>query len=488
MAELFVFATIASIAAFYSVLPEYQRLRIQYALHPNYRYIVIIGALAVVVLYLGSVWLTTAQPTYRIACSSICFPGELWIETAQVAIVLSISSYFFYVLIVDEPTIQNDSDMATLLRGLFSERDFDTLISVISDNYRSLVGDPTSELPQSRSITETYLNDERLVRNHSQLDPSLAIQIFSDRDCSFDRATFARRYLRGLYDDSTSILYHEIEHNRQQETRIYHIPESNIILYTLFDNPTIAKELRVWDPIREGVKVHLRDTARKTDNPYIDRNDLFSRARPVVLYRDPVFVGVRFFDIMAVSALSYDLEHHMFVHFLAEFSEQICNDFEMGPNSDPSGEFPNDYAYLLNEIVDHLQNTILLAKNRSGEVRRDMSSPDCQSEDDILKMYIWTLIRTHKAVLLCSNIPNQFQSTISEKVIDTYLELGADQDPKTRMYAICLQNYVLSNSNNPIRSSGYQQYRQRFRHDAQQYAPLLSDVRGNLYEVFLSRF
>jgi len=59
-----------------------------------------------------------------------------------------------------------------------------------------------------------------------------------------------------------SLLYHEVEgiegnHGDRK------IPESSLLLNSLFDNAEIAIELQIWNPIRESVKSFLRRQAEQ---------------------------------------------------------------------------------------------------------------------------------------------------------------------------------------------------------------------------------
>ncbi|WP_273836643.1 hypothetical protein [Halococcus sp. PRR34] len=460
MAELYIFTIVAAFVGVYSILPDHKKLRIRFAFSTCFWLVATISSIIVLLIYLTGVYIESANPDFRYFCGNICIPATFWIEAGQIFIAASVSGYGIWKLVKNQSDIKDDGETAAVLRQLFSKRDFDTLVSVISGNYRNLIKNVNSQqYPESKSVTEGVLTDERIVPYYSQLDPSLAFKIIEDTKAPFDRREFTTKYLNGLFDDKSSLLYHEIENNRNGEYGPYQLPTANRLLNSLFSNCEIAKDLAIWNPIRREVRTQLDDLNKSSDDPYVNRDGAFQLGNPGVIFRDRIYVGVRVYNIMAAAALEQGLNHHLFFHYIGTFSEDICRNYELGPQSNPSAEFPNDYSYLLNEIMNMLEHIIELVIDPNTEVRTAISKPNTEYENDIIKAAIWALVMSHKSILMCQQIPTSFKSYVTSGFLETYLSLAVNQDEIARMYATAFRQYLISQSvDNPISDQNHQQY------------------------------
>lgn len=490
MSELYIFTIIAAFVGAYSILPEYKKLRIRFSFSSFFWSVVGISSIIILLLYLTSVYLETAQPSFRYFCNDVCIPATFGVEAAQIIIAASISGYGIWKLVKNQPNIKSDKEMAEILRQLFSENDFDTLVSLISDNYSSLIGgDDEQQYIESRSTTENLLTDERIGSHYSRLNPSLAFKIIEDTEAPFDRREFTTIYLKGLFDDKSSLLYHEIENNRNGEYGPYQLSTENHLLGSLFSNCETAKDLAIWNPITKEIRSQLDNLNNSSDDPYINRDDMFQLGSSSSIFRDRIYVAIRLYNIMAVAALEQKVDHHLFFHNMGTFVEDICRNYELGPQSDPNAEFPNDYSYIINEIMNILEHIIELTIKPNTEVRVAISKPNTEYENDLIKAAIWALVMSHKSILLCQSIPSSFKSRITSGFLETYLSLAVNQDIIARTYATTFHQYIVSqNVDNPISDQNHQRYLSKLHNHLGTYDQAMfmtAPARRNVYEKLL---
>lgn len=441
MAELLIFTIVAAAAGVYATLPEHRRLRIHYVLPSWYSRVVLFTIGAVLVFFLGNLYLETANPQFSVLCSRICLPAQFWLEGTQVLLATAVVGVGVKRLLESTPTIEDDPALAEQIRGLFSEQRFNILSLVISDGYGKLVSSDTSEpASESRAVTESVLTQERFLRNHTEISISLAAQLLQDEDCVIDREDFALHYMKSLHRDRSSVLYHEVEVTGGGHGP-YDFPDSIRLLPALFDDCQVARDVQLWNPIREGMQETLEDAASQREDPYATRNNRLSINRREVQFRDPIFVGVRLFNIMVRTSLEQGNEWHMFVNYLADIGEDICEQYTISPDADRTAEFPNDYCYLLRALTDTLESIAETPTDTNSSVHMAIESPGPNPYEDTIKMGIWTLLRVHKAILL-SDIPNRFKRDTTHSILETYFELAKTRTHPQRSYFWALHTMI----------------------------------------------
>lgn len=441
MAELLIFTIVAAAAGVYATLPEHRRLRIRYVLPSCYPQVVLFSIIAVLILFLGNVYLETANPQFSVLCGWVCLPAQFWLEATQVLLATAVVGIGVKRLLETNPTIMDDKTLSDQIRRLFSEQRFNILSLVISDGYDNLVSSDTEKPDlESRAVTESVLTEERFLRNHTEISITLAAQLLQDEDCVIDREDFALHYVKSLHQDRSSVLYHEIEVTGGGHGP-YNFPDSIHLLPALFDDCQVAREVQLWNPIREGMQETLEEAASQREDPYAIRNNRLSLNRREVQFRDPIFVGIRFFNIMVHKSLEQGLEWHMFVNYLADIGEKICDQYTISPDADPTEEFPNDYCYLLRELTDTLESIAETPTDTSSSFRMAIESPGPDPYEDTIKMGIWSLLRVHKSILL-SDIPSRFKRDTTHSILETYFELATTQTHPQRSYFWALHTMI----------------------------------------------
>lgn len=171
------------------------------------------------------------------------------------------------------------------------------------------------------------------------------------------RFDFSDKALRDLIADSGSRLYQEIEQNQNLSDKGgYAIPEENVLLRFLFGDAEVAHQLGAWKPIGDAVINTIRAGTKSGYAAYLnDRADNFDEER----WRDVVFVGIRYFDIMVNEAMRQGVPYHMWLFYLPLFVTELEEIYDTsGQNVDTSDEFPTRNARLIYEAFDVMGNWV----------------------------------------------------------------------------------------------------------------------------------
>ncbi|SDN97616.1 hypothetical protein [Ensifer sp. YR511] len=163
------------------------------------------------------------------------------------------------------------------------------------------------------------------------------------------RFDFSDKVLRDLIADGGSRLYQEIEHNQNlAEKGGYAIPEENVLLRHLFGDAEVAHQLGAWKPVGDAIINMIRGGAKT--GYAADLNDLpdnFDDER----WRDPTFVGIRYFDIMVNEAMRQGVPYHMWLFYLPLILKELDEIYDTSSETiDTITEFPTRNARLMYEI------------------------------------------------------------------------------------------------------------------------------------------
>ena len=104
--------------------------------------------------------------------------------------------------------------------------------------------------------------------------PYFAIELFPIK--FYEKYAFIYSYMQILMSDPNSILYFEIEHNRDTDRNKYTLYRSNRLLYALFSDIKTAERLSIWAPVGDFAKRYLDDLFRNPrEDPYNNAVDDF---------------------------------------------------------------------------------------------------------------------------------------------------------------------------------------------------------------------
>ena len=168
---------------------------------------------------------------------------------------------------------------------------------------------------------------QRFVGALAKTRPYFGLEVM--RGLSDDRFVFdfSDLYLRKLIENPESILYSEIFNNQNCHAYRYLIPPSNRLLYFLFSGATTARRNEVYRPIGEYTLSYLRGLSHDHEmDPYNRSAEGFEKED---CWRSPLFIAIRFFDIMVEEALFQNIQSHMWLYYMPYFVTAIVKNYRV---------------------------------------------------------------------------------------------------------------------------------------------------------------
>ena len=260
----------------------------------------------------------------------------------------------------------------------------------------------------------------------------------------YERKRFVDHYLRELISDHTSVLFSEIRNNQNfanSEGHRYRLPTNNRLLHYLFSDASVAERLGVWKPIGDQVLFELGELHKRVDDdPY---NYGMENFQEEACWDSPLYVGVRFFDIMVSEAIHQNIGWHMWLFYFAHFTDSICRNYDPREgHADLRDEFPTKYSYVLYDMVSTLRDWIrgvtALPMEQSNTVMRMQNLR--HENDNPVKSSIIAVGQCLRTVCMTESIPLQFKHYLIGIVFDLYFKLK--DSPQRSGYATVLLESV----------------------------------------------
>ncbi len=530
MAELLVFTFLASIVAVYSILPRHRQLRVRYNLWTKPRFAYILIAFLVII---GSYWLSIYLESLEAASVPVSYGvgsvevTPLLVESLQLVAVLGIVGLFLGVFLKSSVRVKNEEKIVSILRDLNNQGDYSTLVNLLQNHYRPLVHHPEEpqrqpslaevyarELreevedepdslrervirwyraqyyvqlvnywlmdtaPEASSYTETLFLDPEFSAQYPVIDPDLGVKLIRDDSLEgFQRRKAVHRYLRTLVKTENSLLYRDLQNNTSTDGMYrYKIEEDNRLIHALFSDMDRVEDLDIYKPVGDAVRDIIVDQRRQEFDEYNDQRLTDTRISDDHIFRDPVFIGIQFFDVLVKEAFHQKVSWHVWLSYYETFTREICRNYEITEYSDPDASVPNDYSRLLNEMVGNMcdwmrmmqaevvsrtsdteacdvplhapeEATTSAARTSTNKDKSSVSSETASTEDEtgdtdefekyltirssytgrdsasIPKMTGIILVSCNEEILTTSEIPDRFKRDITERILLTGVEL-----------------------------------------------------------------
>jgi len=271
-------------------------------------------------------------------------------------------------------------------------------------------------------IFQATLLQPEYVRAVARFRPYFSLQILL-LDIQ-ERYDFSEEYFRQLILDRSSILYLEIKKNQNLSGRHrYRLPKVNRLLRHIFYDVHVAEELGVWRPIGEQMiaeldRLHHGDDGDHYNGPLEDYRE---RGR----WKCPLFIGIRFFDIMVSEAIDQNIQWHMWLYYFTDITNRICRNYYIDPQKvNPNYEFPTPYSFLLYEMVSTLCNWINKVRELPAEQENALlKTVSLQHQNgNPIKSSILVLGECLRTILITENIPARQKRYFGSIVLDLYFE------------------------------------------------------------------
>lgn len=228
-----------------------------------------------------------------------------------------------------------------------------------------------NQAEEAADYTEHLLLDPNFSDLYLDLASELGLKILRDGSLEkFPRKEVVNQYLRTQLRAENTLLHRELARNvEMKDLHQYKIAEENRIVYGLFSDFDCAEDLDVYQPIGNEIEEILRDQRREDFDKYNDRRLSDTRFQDNYVYRDPVFAGIQFFDVLVRAAFDQEVDWHVWLSAYESFTREICENYEINEYSDPSAEWPNDYSRFLYEMVSNMRDWIRMMED---ELRPDV--------------------------------------------------------------------------------------------------------------------
>lgn len=226
--------------------------------------------------------------------------------------------------------------------------------------------------------SETLLLDPDFTDLYSGLASELGFKILCDDSLNnFPRQDVVHRYLRAQLETENTLLYRNLEQNTSMDGLYrYKLEEKNRLVYALFSDFERAEDLNVYKPIGDQTREIIQEQRREKFDKYHDQHLTDTRIRDDYIFRDPVFVGIQFFDVMVREAFYQEVDWHVWLSYYESFTREICRNYEITEYSDPDAEWPNDYSRLLYEMISNMRDWIkMLEEELKPDIESGLNGP-----------------------------------------------------------------------------------------------------------------
>lgn len=274
----------------------------------------------------------------------------------------------------------------------------------------------------------------------SKTNPSICFKIL---EIDFrERRRFLKLLVNNLLLNKNGILYFEII-NSETSAGMYKpiIDDRNQFLSFFLKDANVAQNLAIYKPFGDFCLEFL-------DKLYMNReNDRYNE--PLLYYFEedkyecPLYMTLRFFDLMVLESLYQNIKWHMWLFYLPSFVRKITRNLNPSPIVDFSIEWPTPYHYLLYETLSILKNFVIAIQeipNDQDNIQLDNERVDHEN-DNIPKSAILAIGQVLRMIILSDNIDQKFKSYLLSTILRLISDLKA---PNTNQYRIVLQKSVIA--------------------------------------------
>jgi hypothetical protein len=289
---------------------------------------------------------------------------------------------------------------------------------------------PTSDAARvsAREIVRGIFLSPKFLTALALTRPYLGLDIIKLSKNSFERSDFVDLFVKELLRDPHSVLFREIENNQNRWRERYEIAPSNQFLYFILSDVNVAKELGIYKPVGDFIIAYLDGWTRSPkDDPYNRPYD--NDFEQTGIWRSPLFLCIRFFDIMVREALFQGMFWHMWLYYMPRICDPMVRNYRLDdPLVEENFEFPTRYAYLLYLMFSSLRGWILAIRDippDQANVVLKSTRPAFDENGNIPKCSIKALAQCLYTVLESKNIGNRTKHSLANMVFDIYFDLRA---------------------------------------------------------------
>jgi hypothetical protein len=286
------------------------------------------------------------------------------------------------------------------------------------------------------AVLNALLRSPRVVAFISEYRPRFGAQLLLFRSHSV--TDFADDFLDWQICHRESSLYTEVRNLDGPRDVAYPLYEDSPVLQALFADSEVARRLAPYQPIGERIIALLKpangaDYPAQLNMPH-DR-DWDDHGR----WNDPLFVGIRFFDVMVRAAVRDGVEWHMWLYYMTHIAESVENNYDES-QGDQDREFPTRAGALLSDMVEVVSDWIALA-NRvpEGSPHRIPDNDRVDAENgNIPKSAAIALGQCLNKLLLSDRISSRVKSAFVRTAISAIEDLPRDPPESGRLRRVTI--------------------------------------------------
>ncbi len=269
-------------------------------------------------------------------------------------------------------------------------------------------------------ILDVLMNSDPLRIFLLKMRPDFALGLLKQR--SFSHNDFSKKYLRELVSTRGSHLYLELSRSRNLADIGYYLDPKNTLIFGLFSDISFASSLYAWKPVGdEAIRLISNDAdyqTRLNSKPPSDED----------LQDDPIYIVLRFFDIMVTTAARKDHSDQMWLMYLSIIVREIEQQFTAdNPDIDFDDEFPTLADRLIYEAFDTLSSWIRLIE-KLPENSSHLQPEGLQGRRGVSIPYwaVSTLCNAMRSVATSEKLSKQVRISRFEGFVRTFNRIPTD--------------------------------------------------------------
>jgi hypothetical protein len=193
----------------------------------------------------------------------------------------------------------------------------------------------------------------------------------------------------------------------------------------------VAKKLSVWKPLGDYSLSFLDSQTRNpSQHEYNqDMGDYYEISK----WKCPIFITIRFFDIMVSEALYQNVQWHMWLYYFPLLVKRIERNYSpQGPLVRKISEWPTKYSYLLYQVVSTMCSWVRALRDiPSTQENVVLNSQDTENENgNIPKSTILALCRCFRFIVNSTNISSEFKNYLLDSLFSLYFDILFYEDYK----------------------------------------------------------
>jgi len=334
---------------------------------------------------------------------------------------------------------------------------------------------PHYQRPESAAsdMLQMLFNSSKLLDYVAERRPYFGVALI--RHQVYGAADFSERFLSRLIASPGSALYHELATNLVTDGPVaYALPSRNRLLHFLFADARHAEQLSAWKGVGGYIERLLDGEERPGYWTWLNGDQGWFDDEQ---YRDPIFMGMFFFDIMVRSAAHQNVLGHMWLYYLRHFARRLEAGYDSsGEAIDQEAEFPIRAARLLYELAQIVKGWVELFENLPEDsVHRQFPSLR-ESPGSIPHAAALTLGDVLATVALSDRIDRGVAQTLNEVILRSIRDFHDDGAELSRMRGWLIQA-LLDGGNTADRPRYYNRLADLFadtdhilRHEIEDYA------------------